>query len=279
MNTMIICTTRGLDYWAETHLPRCIDRKAAQCACADACVCALVFVWAIGTHSSLPRSEKAVIFISRNHWLCIQREFRLCDYNEDVTMDKMLQMQRYFPGWLVKTLEKETKLWAPPCFLLDFTGNRTKAVTWLLSCVPIWPLETSEGTCSALLSERKLANLENSDVKTTSVEQTVPQRHGEWWKEKESTITAYEAHCGQKNGIRERCYRFITLKLNTHTHACALGAQIHTKIPQCWTEVNGEIAGSSRLEMRWESGQGNKELVVLFISLVQSWVGQGWREK
>ncbi len=155
----------------------------------------------------------------------------------------------------------------------------TKTVTWLLSCVPIWHSETSRGTCSALLSERKLANLENSDVKTTSVEQTVPHRHGEWWKEKESTIKAYEAHCGQKNGMRERCYRFITVKLNTHTHACALTHYLHTRMPQRWTELNGEIAGSSRLEMRWESGQGDKELVVLFISLVQSWVGQGWREK
>lgn len=50
---------------------------------------------------------------------------------------------------------------------------------------------------------------------------------------------------------RERCYRFINLELDTHT--C-----MHR------VESNGGIAGSSRLGIRWESGQGDKELVVLF---------------
>lgn len=36
--------------------------------------------------------------------------------------------------------------------------------------------ESAQGTRSALSSGRKLTNLENSDVKTTFVEQTVTQR-------------------------------------------------------------------------------------------------------
>lgn len=152
------------------------------------------------------------------------------------------------------------------------------------SCDLVWHLEAPQGTCSTHSSERKLGNLENSDVKTTFVEQTVPHRHGERWKEKESIITVYEAHCGQKKRTRERCYRFIKLKLGTHTHTHGMHAAVqwhthaHTEIPQSSTELNGGIAGSSRLEMRWESGQGDKEWVVLFISLVQCWAGQGWRD-
>lgn len=41
--------------------------------------------------------------------------------------------------------------------------------------MPLW-WRLGGGTRSALLSETKLANLENSDVKTTFVEQTVPSR-------------------------------------------------------------------------------------------------------
>ena len=106
MTTIIICTTGGLDYWEETHLPHCDDGEGARCVCECVCVCVhvcvVMHVWAIGTHSSLPRSEKAAVFISRSHWLCIQREFRLCDYNKDITMDKNATDVTIFPKLIDK---------------------------------------------------------------------------------------------------------------------------------------------------------------------------------
>lgn len=88
----------------------------------------------------------------------------------------------------------------------------------LQSSVPIWHLETSQKgrTHSALLSGRKLANLENSDVKTASVEQTV-QRHRE---RKGSTRDV--THDGKSRGgiaareIERDRYRHVSL---TDSHA------------------------------------------------------------
>lgn len=181
----------------------------------------------------------------------------------------------YRTAWLfsLKSNTREAKL-RLPCSRFHREPNQ-KAATPDSSCVPVWRWEASQGTRSVLLSERKLANLENSDVKTTFVEQTVPQRHREWWKEKESTITAYEAHCAGGRDEREMLSVYHSEAGRAHTtRPCTLR---DTKTPQSWTELNEGIAGSSRLEMRWESGRGDKESVALFISLVRSWVGQGWR--
>lgn len=80
MNTMIICTTRGLDYWAEAHLLCCVDRENVKCAWAEVGV----FLWeamgdqAIGIYSSPPRSKTEAGFVKQSHWLCILKEFLLC---------------------------------------------------------------------------------------------------------------------------------------------------------------------------------------------------------
>lgn len=59
---------------------------------------------------------------------------------------------------------------------LRFRQSRTCDLTLKVSLpMPLW-WRLGGGTRSALLSETKLANLENSDVKTTFVEQTVPSR-------------------------------------------------------------------------------------------------------
>lgn len=140
-------------------------------------------------------------------------------------------MQCYFPSSSLKRLEKtrrrvftllyyciivltKVKHKINQCF--DFTGEPNQKLWPHLSCLPIRHLETPQGKCSALLSERKLTNLENSDVKTTSVEQTVPRRHREWWKEKESTITVYEAHCRRTGWEGEAIG--LSLWSWTHTH-------------------------------------------------------------
>lgn len=61
-------------------------------------------------------------------------------------------------------------------------------------------------------------------------------------KRKKALLQSVRPIVGE-NGMRQRCYQFITLRLDTHTHS---DIQKYCKV-----ELRKErLAGSSRLEMR-----------------------------
>ena len=97
--------------WQEGRSMRVVQMPdVCVCVCVCVCVlhvCVIMHVWAVGTRSSPPRSEEAAVFISLSHWLCIQGEFRLCDYNEDITMDSNAVDAALFP----KLISETTRRW------------------------------------------------------------------------------------------------------------------------------------------------------------------------
>lgn len=88
------------------------------------CVCVIMHDFATGIHSSLPRSEKEAVFINHSRLLCIQKEFTLCSYKEDITMVTVLVVQRCFSG--SSTMDLTKVLFLKDCIILLSVQKQTK---------------------------------------------------------------------------------------------------------------------------------------------------------
>lgn len=126
-----------------------------------------------------------------------------------------------FIGWHNRPLwseaQKKPCADCTSCFFFFFSSPSHFHRKPCQSCDLVWHLEAPQGTCSAHSSERKLGNLENSDVKTTFVEQTVPQRAME--RERKHYYSLWGPLWAEEEDEREMLSVCQAEAWHAHTHA------------------------------------------------------------